>query len=65
MDNKNNEKEQKGIISSFIDYYLSKLKISIDEIELIAFNYEITNKNLKDLKRSALEIVRNEENYGG
>ena len=45
-DNKNNEKEQKGIISSFIDYYLSKLKISIDEIELIAFNYEITNKNL-------------------
>ena len=42
----NNEKEQKGIISNFIDYYLSKLKISIDEIELIAFNYEITNKNL-------------------
>ena len=40
------EKDQKGIISSFIDYYLSKLKISIDEIELIAFNYEITNKNL-------------------
>ena len=44
-DNKN-ENEQKGIISSFIDYYLSKLKISIDEVELIAFNYEITNKNL-------------------
>ena len=42
----NDGKEQKGIISSFIDYYLSKLKISIDEIELIAFNYEITNKNL-------------------
>ena len=41
-----NDKEQKGYISSFIDYYLSKLKISIDEIELIAFNYEITNKNL-------------------
>ena len=41
-----NDKEKKGYISSFIDYYLSKLKISIDEIELIAFNYEITNKNL-------------------
>ena len=48
IDNTNakSEKDQKGIISSFIDYYLSKLKISIDEIELIAFNYEITNKNL-------------------
>ena len=46
INNNNNEKEQKGIISNFIDYYLSKLKISIDEIELIAFNYEITNKNL-------------------
>ena len=46
-DNNNNKTEEnKGIISSFIDYYLSKLKISIDEIELIAFNYEITNKNL-------------------
>ena len=28
-------------------------------------DYEIMNKNLKDLKRSALEVVRNEENYGG
>ena len=46
INNEKNEKEQKGIISNFIDYYLSKLKISIDEIELIAFNYEITNKNL-------------------
>ena len=44
--NETNEKEQKSYISSFIDYYLSKLKVSIDEIELIAFNYEITNKNL-------------------
>ena len=44
--NDKNEKEQKGYISSFIDSYLSKLKVSIDEIELIAFNYEITNKNL-------------------
>ena len=44
--NKSNEKEQKSYMRSFIDYYLSKLKISIDEIELIAFNYEITNKNL-------------------
>ena len=41
-----NEEDKKGIISSFIDYYLSKLKISIEEIELIAFNYELTNKNL-------------------
>ena len=40
------KKEEKDIISSFIDYYLSKLKISIEEIELIAFNYELTNKNL-------------------
>ena len=46
IDNNNNEGEQKGIINSFIEYYLSKLKISIDEIESIAFNYEITNKNL-------------------
>ena len=40
------EKEQKGRISSLIENLLSKLKVSIDEIELIAFNYEITNKNL-------------------
>ena len=42
----NNKSNKKGIISSFIEYYLSKLKISIKEIELIAFNYEIINKNL-------------------
>ena len=29
------------------------------------FDYIIENSNLKDLKRVALEIVRNEENYGG
>lgn len=29
------------------------------------FDYIIENSNLKDLKRSALEIIRNEENYGG
>ena len=44
---KNNQTEnKKGIIQSFIEYYLSKLKISIEEIELITFNYEIINKNL-------------------
>ena len=41
-----NNKNKNGIISSFVNNYLSKLKISIEEIELIAFNYEITNKNL-------------------
>lgn len=45
-ENGQNNKNNKGIISSFVDNYLSKLKISIDEIELITFNYEITNKNL-------------------
>ena len=45
-ESENDENNKKGIISSFIDYYLSKLKISINEMELIAFNYEITNKNL-------------------
>ena len=44
--NKTNEKEQKSRIKDFIDNFLSKLKVSIEEIELIAFNYEITNKNL-------------------
>ena len=29
------------------------------------FDYLVENSNLKDLKRVALEIVRNEENYGG
>ena len=29
------------------------------------FDYIVENSNLKDLKRVALEIVRNEENYGG
>lgn len=29
------------------------------------YDYLIENSNLKDLKRAALEIVRNEENYGG
>lgn len=29
------------------------------------FDYIIENDNLDDLKRSALEIVKNEENYGG
>ena len=41
-----NNKNKNGIISSFVNNYLSKLKISIEEIELITFNYEITNKNL-------------------
>ena len=47
-ENGNNEKNKNknGIISSFVNNYLSKLKISIEEIELIAFNYEITNKNI-------------------
>ena len=44
--NDQNNKNKTGIISSFVNNYLSKLKISIEEIELIAFNYEITNKNL-------------------
>ena len=38
-------------------------EVEIDEYE--EFDYEIGNKDLKTLKRSALEIVRNEENYGG
>lgn len=29
------------------------------------FDYIIENKGLKDLKTAALEVVRNEENYGG
>ena len=29
------------------------------------FDYTVENSTLKDLKRVALEIVRNEENYGG
>ena len=29
------------------------------------FDYIIENNSLKDLKNSALEIIRNEENYGG
>ena len=29
------------------------------------FDYLVENSTLKDLKRVALEIVRNEENYGG
>lgn len=29
------------------------------------FDYTIENRDLDDLKRAALEIVRNEENYGG
>lgn len=29
------------------------------------FDYIIENKSLKDLKTSAIEVVRNEENYGG
>lgn len=29
------------------------------------FDYIIENKSLKDLKEAALEVVRNEENYGG
>ena len=29
------------------------------------FDYIIDNKSLKELKNAALEIVRNEENYGG
>ena len=38
-------------------------EVEIDEYD--DFDYEIVNKDLKTLKRSALEIVRNEENYGG
>ena len=44
--NINEDNNKKGFLSSFIEYYLSKLKIYIGEIELTAFNYEITNKNL-------------------
>ena len=43
-------------------------KNHITEVEIDAYNdfdYVINNKNLKDLKRSALEIIHNEENYGG
>lgn len=29
------------------------------------FDYTVENSTLKDLKRVALEIIRNEENYGG
>ena len=42
----NNNNNKKGMIATWIENYLSKLKISIKEIELIAFNYEIINKNI-------------------
>ena len=45
-ENIENTENKKGSISSFIEKLLSKLKVSIEEIELITFNYEITNKNL-------------------
>lgn len=40
----------------------------ITEREIVAydeFDYIIENKGLKELKTSALELIRNEENYGG
>ena len=45
-ENIENTENKKGSISSFVEKLLSKLKVSIEEIELITFNYEITNKNL-------------------
>ena len=45
-ENIENPENKKGLIRSFIENFLSKLKVSIEEIELITFNYEITNKNL-------------------
>ena len=45
-DKNQDENNKKGIIASFIEHYLSKLKISVNEIELLAFNYEIINKNI-------------------
>ena len=44
--NINNDNNKKGFFTSFVEYYLSKLKIYVGEIELITFNYEIINKNL-------------------
>ena len=42
----NNSNESMGMLNSLINYYLNKLKISIDEINIYAFNYEINNKNI-------------------
>ena len=45
-DKNQDDNNQKGYITSFVEHYLSKLKVSVNEIELLAFNYEIINKNL-------------------
>ena len=52
FDNQLTEDEAKHITEQEIDKYKE-------------FDYIIENKSLDDLKRGALEIVRNEENYGG
>lgn len=51
-DNELTEEEEKHRTETEINQY--------DE-----FDYIIENKSLKELKMAALEIVRNEENYGG
>ena len=51
-DDKMNEEERKHITETELDQYEN-------------FDYIIENKVIDDLKTSAIEIVRNEENYGG
>ena len=46
-------------------YGLDMLKAGTNLDKYTEFDYLVENSNLKDLKRVALEIVRNEENYGG
>ena len=72
-DNKsdNNKTNNSGsMLNSLIDYYLNKLKISIDEINIYFFNYEINNKNISfanpvlslHLYKILYEDIKNENN---
>jgi hypothetical protein len=54
--------------NNYNDFLTEEEKEHITEKEINDYNdfdYIIENKNLEDLKRCALEVVRNEENYEG
>lgn len=53
---------------NYNDFLTEEEAKHVTEKEIISydqFDYIIENKSLKELKNSALEVVRNEENYGG
>ena len=57
-----------GEVNGHTDVKAAEIENHITEKEILhydKFDYVIENRSLADLKNAALEVIRNEENYGG